>query len=107
MINIARIFLIVSVFVSAHLSAQVPELILPDGHTDRVCSGSFSPDGQFVITSGLDKTAIIWEKLTGKKLKQLPIDRIDSQSFALYSNTGQFIAAGTDSSFTLWSNQTF
>ena len=30
------------------------------GHTDRVCSVTFSPDGTHVLTGSLDGTAKLW-----------------------------------------------
>jgi WD40 repeat protein len=31
-----------------------------EGHTNAICSASFSPDGKFVVTASRDKTARIW-----------------------------------------------
>jgi len=35
------------------------------GHTDEVCSASFSPDGNHILTKGDDRTARLWETDTG------------------------------------------
>ena len=35
-------------------------LVTLEGHTDRVWSAAFSPDGTRVVTASFDKTAKIW-----------------------------------------------
>ena len=37
------------------------------GHTDRVTSASYSPDGHHIVTSSWDSTAIIWNSETGNQ----------------------------------------
>jgi WD40 repeat protein len=37
------------------------------GHTDRVVSACFSPDGKRILTASLDGTARLWETRTGKE----------------------------------------
>lgn len=41
------------------------------GHTDRVLSSQFSPDGQQVLTASADRTARVWESATGRCLRVL------------------------------------
>jgi WD40 repeat protein/tRNA A-37 threonylcarbamoyl transferase component Bud32 len=43
----------------------------PDGHTDRVVSVDFRPDGRRLVTSSWDGTARIWDTATGKQLHVL------------------------------------
>jgi WD40 repeat protein len=43
----------------------------PDGHTDRVVSVAFRPDGRRLITASWDGTARIWDTATGKQLHVL------------------------------------
>eukprot|EP00218_Dolichomastix_sp_CCMP3274_P011428 CAMPEP_0170145970 /NCGR_PEP_ID=MMETSP0033_2-20121228/27358_1 /TAXON_ID=195969 /ORGANISM="Dolichomastix tenuilepis, Strain CCMP3274" /LENGTH=44 /DNA_ID= /DNA_START= /DNA_END= /DNA_ORIENTATION= len=35
------------------------------GHTDWVISVAFSPDGAFLATGSIDKTARVWDAKTG------------------------------------------
>jgi WD40 repeat protein len=50
------------------LSAQAPELILPIGHSDRVCDASYSPDGKMIATASNDRTVKIWNAENGRLL---------------------------------------
>jgi WD domain, G-beta repeat len=36
-----------------------------EGHTDRVFSAAFSPDGRLVVTASADQTARVWNAATG------------------------------------------
>jgi len=38
------------------------------GHTDRVRSIVFSPDGSRVLTASYDRTARVWDANTGRQL---------------------------------------
>lgn len=40
-----------------------------DGHTDKVLSAAFSPDGQAIVTASADRTARIWPSV-GTLLKE-------------------------------------
>ena len=37
--------------------SQKPELVLPLGHTGKINSAFYSPDGKYVVTASVDKTA--------------------------------------------------
>jgi WD40 repeat protein len=47
----------------------------PLGHTDRVLSVSFSPDGNILASSSDDGTIMFWDVQTGECLKTLRVDR--------------------------------
>ena len=37
-------------------------------HENRVLAASFNPDGKWIVTASMDKTARVWDALTGKAL---------------------------------------
>ncbi|MGH7225120.1 MAG: WD40 repeat domain-containing protein, partial [Gemmataceae bacterium] len=41
-----------------------------EGHTDDVASGSWSPDGRYVLSGSWDKTLRLWEVASGKCLRK-------------------------------------
>src|SRR5437867_12258180 len=44
------------------------ELLILKGHTDAVCSTSFSADGSRIVTGSLDQTAKVWDAGSGAVL---------------------------------------
>ena len=68
-----QLFFLFFLFLSALSFAQTqePRLVLPVGHTDRVISAVFSPNGKLVLTASVDNTARIFEVATGKELQVL------------------------------------
>ena len=65
------------------------------GHTGRVYSVSFSPDGQTLASGSWDGTVRIWDVNTGRQLRTLTghMQPVNSVSF---SSDGQKIATGSD-----------
>jgi RNA polymerase sigma factor (sigma-70 family) len=47
------------------------------GHTDRVMSVAYSPDGTSIATASLDGTARIWDAKTGKEVRRLEFPRTE------------------------------
>jgi WD40 repeat protein/serine/threonine protein kinase len=45
------------------------ELAVLKGHTDRITSAQFSPDGKRVVTASWDNAARLWDAATGKQLR--------------------------------------
>ena len=50
--------------------ANLPVRTLP-GHTDRLTSVAYSPDGKFIATAAWDGTARIWDVSTGQEVRRL------------------------------------
>ena len=57
------------------------------GHTDRVVTAAFSPDGRRILTASWDRTARIWDAATGKELFALR-DPHFSVASAAFSKAG-------------------
>ena len=72
------------------------------GHTDRVESVSFSPDGQTLASGSVDETIRLWDVGTGRVIRTLTghTDAVWSLSF---SPDGQTLASGSvDETIRLW-----
>ncbi len=70
--------------------AQKPKLMLPIGHTNKIYSAQFSPDGKKIVTASKDKTAKIWDVATGYLLADLKT-HLDPVIFAKFSPDGKKI----------------
>jgi eukaryotic-like serine/threonine-protein kinase len=76
------------------------------GHSDRVRSVAWSPDGVQIVSAGNDKTAQVWEALTGDHLFTYTghSDRVNAVA---WSPDGKLIAsASSDSTVQVWEADT-
>jgi WD40 repeat protein/serine/threonine protein kinase len=64
------------------------------GHTDRVHSLAFSPDGKLLASGSCDKTAKIWDVVTHRELRAISVER-DHVSAVAFSPDGKLLATGT------------
>ncbi|MEO2033391.1 MAG: hypothetical protein ABGZ35_15040 [Planctomycetaceae bacterium] len=77
-------------------------LLTLNGHTDRVVSVSFSPDGKQIVSGSADRTAQLWNAETGREQLTLKghTDTVVSVSF---SPDGKRIASGRyDGTVKVW-----
>jgi len=82
-------------------NSQIPELVLPTGHTAPVLSVAFSPNGQYLTSLSEDKTAIVWEVETGNKLVTLDYQKEIFREVR-YNSTGDFLALISDSGIVVY-----
>ncbi|MBK9015486.1 MAG: hypothetical protein IPM82_16265 [Saprospiraceae bacterium] len=61
--------LALSLFSIAFSLAQRPELGVPVGHSGRILSIAFSPDGKYAASGSEDKSIRLWELADGKLIK--------------------------------------
>lgn len=47
-----------------------PELAVEIGHNGPIQTAIFSPDGRFALTGSLDRTAVLWDVLTGREVRR-------------------------------------
>jgi len=71
-------------------------------HLEAVVAASFSPDGQRVVTASSDRTARVWEALTGQALGP-PLSHQDQILAACFSPDGQrVVTASVDGTAQVW-----
>jgi len=86
---------------AAGLAAQVPRLVVPIGHTDRVTSVAFSPDGKQALTGSRDGTAKLWD-LSGKELRAFAGHAEGVSSVAFSPDGKQALTGSEDGTAKLW-----
>lgn len=70
-------------------------------HDARVLSVAFSPDGAYVVSSGDDNTARLWETFTGKEVARMIHDRI-VYSVAFSPDGKNVVSGSADSAVRVW-----
>ncbi|MBA2307649.1 hypothetical protein H0W26_05975, partial [Candidatus Dependentiae bacterium] len=94
---------------TAHLwdAATRNELRALKGHTNNITSVAFSPNGTTVLTGSYDGTARLWDVLSGKELKVLPVveGSLDYTGYArlvAFRDDGETIVTVSDKNIRLW-----
>jgi WD40 repeat protein len=70
------------------------------GHTGRVNTAAFSPDGRWLLTASADGTARVWEVSSHQTARELVAHRREVTS-AAFSPDGRWIATASDDQTTL------
>ncbi|TAQ89813.1 hypothetical protein B7494_g1858 [Chlorociboria aeruginascens] len=77
-------------------------LMILEGHTVKVSSVAFSPDGKLVVSASGDDTTRIWDTATGA-LQQTFASHLDSVNSVAFSPNGELvISASSDSTVKIW-----
>ncbi len=65
------------------------------GHTGKIRSLAFSPDGRVLVSASSDRTVMFWDPRTGESLHTVLMHEEPVKS-AAFSSTGEFIASVTE-----------
>lgn len=76
-----------------------------EGHTDRVTSVSFSPDGQTIATTSFDQTTRLWDRQTGNFKTVLPGHKGAVFSAGFSPTEQKIVTVGNDGLVKLWDYQ--
>lgn len=70
------------------------------GHSSEVTSTALSADGKYVVTGSLDKTAILWDAVSGKKLQTFE----HSRGITCVNGNGKYVVTGSyyDKTVIVW-----
>ena len=89
-----------SVFQEAR--AADAQVVAITGHTDRVRTAAFSPDGRRIVTASYDNTARIWDAATGHQIMLLS-GHVDGVRSAAFSPDGRrIVTASFDKTARIW-----
>src|SRR5947209_19877902 len=81
--------------------------LLLKGHTDRVWGVAFSPDGKTVLTGSLDRTARVWDAVTGQEKAKLE-GHTGSVTWLAFSPDGERVLTGSwDKTARVWDAHTW
>jgi RNA polymerase sigma factor (sigma-70 family) len=92
--------------VSVASAQQTGELRCLKGHTGRINRLEFSPDGRWLLTSGMDATIRLWDLQTGQEKRRFEGhgDRVDGINFS--ADGRRFLSASWDWTIRLWDVET-
>ncbi|MCG2710445.1 MAG: caspase family protein, partial [Thermodesulfovibrionales bacterium] len=76
------------------------------GHTDRVNSVAFSPDGSRIISVSRDNSIKLWDVATGRGIMTFTGHKGDISSIAFSNDVKSFISGGSDGTIRRWDIKT-
>lgn len=76
------------------------------GHQGDVYSADFSPDSERLATAGRDGIVRIWDRASGKLLRELRGNQADVNCVRFHPKESQLITAGGDGTIRFWNSET-
>ncbi len=100
-----KVFLLLTLLIVNYfgvLGQTHPQLVMPIGHTGKVYSADFSPDGRKILTASEDFTANVWDAGTWKLLNTLKGHTADVLSAQFSPNGKKIVTASLDCTTKVW-----
>lgn len=88
------------------LAADAPLRAVLCGHGGQVWTVAFSPDGARLVTSSADRTARVWDAVTGRELLALRGHDGDVSDASFSPCGGKIVTASLDSTARVWDAKT-
>ena len=99
------LFSTIAIILSFSALGQNARLVVPIGHTSDIQETIVSndPKAKFVATGGLDKKAIVWDRLSGKEIVSIGPLEGDVTSIAFSPDNKFLLIGGSEMEISLWS----
>jgi WD40 repeat protein len=82
------------------------DLLTIKGHSDGIFSVAYSPDGKRIVTGSFDKTAKVWDVVTGREILTLKGNTLKVLSVIFSPDGKRIVTAGEDTNAKVWDAQT-
>ena len=81
---------------------DIPEIIVQTGHTARITSLAFSPDGSYLVSGSEDKTVKLWEVTTGRLIRNVRGHSKGVSAVAFGPSSQWFASGSADGTIKIW-----
>ncbi len=86
--------------------SQEADLILPEGHLEKISQIAYSPDGYYLVSASDDNTLKVWDVKTGRLLHDLTGHTDDILQFVFVDNGNKIRSLSRDKTVRTWNIKT-